>query len=173
MEQKDLRKEPPAIPVQLAREIARQGEERLKALMHLGTAADLRATTLIGIFGAAAVAIGAAVLANLGSGHLPGPLVFAGIVTCLLLFAAAFMAAWAGAPCDFFIPGGNPEILRDWSWEEGAWRTEVEALDATAQRYEKSISDDQKILERSSRWVKRALWTAFAAPILGDCFSLP
>ena len=55
------------MPLALAREIERQGEVRLKALMELGTAADLRATTLSGIFGAAAIGSGAAALANLAS----------------------------------------------------------------------------------------------------------
>jgi hypothetical protein len=36
--------EPDAMPIELAREIARQGDIRLSALMALATAADLRAT---------------------------------------------------------------------------------------------------------------------------------
>jgi hypothetical protein len=48
-------------PLELAREIARQGETRLMAVMGLATAADARATTLCGIFGAGSIGLGAAV----------------------------------------------------------------------------------------------------------------
>jgi hypothetical protein len=59
------------MPVELAREIARQGETRLAAIMSLATAADLRATTLTGIFGGASVAFIVAVLASFATGIQP------------------------------------------------------------------------------------------------------
>lgn len=46
------------MPLELARELSRQGQKRLDALISLATAADLRAATLCGIFGASAVAAG-------------------------------------------------------------------------------------------------------------------
>jgi hypothetical protein len=156
-----------AMPLQLAREITRQGEARLMALMSLGTAADLRATTLCGIFGASGVAFGAAVLTSMVTGHpVPAVIVGGGVVSFGLLLAAG-IAAHAAAPRDFYIAGGNPNLLREWSWDAGRWRSESEMLDATAARYARSIEENRKILDIESRAVKAALWVAGAAPIIG------
>ena len=108
---------PAGTSVDLAREIARQGEVRLTALTSLATAADLRPATLCGIFGATAVAIGAAALANGVSGHPIWTLIAAGMTASLGLFAAAIAAARAAMPQDFYVSGGNPDELRQWSWD--------------------------------------------------------
>jgi hypothetical protein len=148
------------MPIELAREIARQGEARLAAIMGLATAADLRATTMCGIFGASSVAIAAAELASIASGHAVPSVIVAGAAASLALFVAAFLAAYAGAPRDFFIPGGNPDILRQWSWDGGKWRGEAEMLDATACRYATSIAANGRLLERGSKIIKTAFWFA-------------
>jgi hypothetical protein len=156
------------MPPELAREIARQGEARLSALASLGTASDLRATTLCGIFGAGAVAMGAALLAGIISEHPPGfPLIVSGAVVAAGLFVAAIIVGYAAAPRDFYIAGGNPDALRDWSWQGTGWCSEVEMLDATAQRYARSISANRENLERGSRRVRLALLIGCAAPTLG------
>jgi hypothetical protein len=141
------------IELELAREIARQGEARLAAIMSLATAADLRATTLCGIFGTSSVA-------------LTG-LILGGAVGAAGLFMAAFIAANAGAPRDLFIAGGNPDFLREWSWDAGKWRTEVEMLDATANRYAASIAANRDLLELGSKRVIAALWVAGASLPIG------
>jgi hypothetical protein len=147
------------MPVELAREIARQGEVRLTAITSLATAADLRATTLCGIFGAASVAMAVAVLASIAASR-PISLISAGAVVSLGLFGAALIAAHAGAPRDFFVGGGNPDILREWSWRGEGWRSEAEMLDATACRYAASIAANGKLLELNSKRVIAALCVA-------------
>jgi hypothetical protein len=148
------------IPLELAREIARQGEVRLTAITSLATAADLRATTLCGIFGAASVALAAAVLASITAGNHPIGLMLAGSVLAVGFFGSALTAAHAGAPRNFFVGGGNPEILREWSWSGDRWRSELEMLDATAGRYAASIETDRELLELNSKRLIRALWIA-------------
>jgi hypothetical protein len=155
------------MPVELAREIARQGEVRLTAIMSLATAADLRATTLCGIFGTSSVAIAAAVLAGIASDYPLIRLILGGVVVSAGLFMAAIIVAHAGAPRDLFIGGGNPDILREWSWDDGKWRNEVEMLDATASRYAASIAANRKLLELGSRRVRAALWVACTSPPIG------
>lgn len=159
-----------AMPLGLAQEISKQGEARLIALMNLATAADLRATTLCGIFGASAVASGAAVLAYYSSQNPLSNLIWAGSVTSILLFIAAIIAAIAGAPRDFFIAGGNPDSLREWAWNNNKWRDEIEMFDATAQRYADSIKKNREFLESGSTRIIWSLWVAAAAPILGTIF---
>jgi hypothetical protein len=156
-----------AIPVDLAREIARQAETRLMAIMALATAADSRATMLCGIFGAASVGLGAAVLAYLGTDHHSARLIVTGAVTAVLFLAAAIIAAFAGAPRDFWLAGGMPKALRDWAWEGKRWRSEAEMLDGTAQRLADAIERDRQLLERESRIVISSLWVAAAAVLLG------
>jgi hypothetical protein len=155
------------IELELAREIARQGEARLAAIMSLATAADLRATTLCGIFGTSSVALTAAVLASIATGHAITGLILGGAVGAAGLFMAAFIAANAGAPRDLFIAGGNPDFLREWSWDAGKWRTEVEMLDATANRYAASIAANRDLLELGSKRVIAALWVAGASLPIG------
>jgi hypothetical protein len=131
--------------------------------MALGTAADARAATFFGIFGAAGVAVGAAVLAYLGTDHHATRLVAAGAVTTVLLLGASVLAGYAGAPRDFWIAGGQPDELRDWAWNGTGWRDEAEILDGTAQRYAKTIELDRQILALESLRVRASMWVAGAA----------
>lgn len=156
-----------SIPIDIAREIARQGDTRLMALMNLATAADLRATTLCGIFGAAGVAIGAALLAYISTDHAYRGLIISGSLVTLLLFAGAFMAALAGAPRDFYIAGGDPDSLRNWVWDGSEWRDEAALLDATGQRLAEAIEKNRRILESGTNRINIALWLAASAPIVG------
>ncbi len=152
-----------AMPADLAREIARQGEVRLNAVLSLATAADARATTLCAIFGAASVGLAAAVLAYLGADHHVTSLIISGAWVSLLLFAASVVFAYASAPGDFYVAGGNPSMLRSWSWDGAKWRTESEMLEATAQRLEELIQKDAGMLETESRRVTFALWIGLAS----------
>ena len=159
----------PSIPVELAREIARQGEVRLEAILGLTTIAVARATSLCGIFGGSSVALGAAVLTYLTNGHPHVRIVAAGIVTSLLLLVAAMLAAFAGVSRNFYISGGLPEDLRTWSWNGTSWRTETEMLDAFGQRLSRSIEKNMWILARESRllnWSLRAALIAIGAGLL-------
>lgn len=155
------------MPIELAREIARQGEVKLVAIINLGTAADLRATALCGIFGAAAVGIGAAVLAALASDHPLDNLIAAGAFVSVGLFVAAVIAGIAGAPRDFFVAGGDPDSLREWSWHGRGWYSEAEMLDATGARYAKSIENNKRTLESGACRIKAALIVALASSAFG------
>jgi hypothetical protein len=135
--------------------------------MILGTAADLRATTLCGIFGTAAVAISAAVLTSIATGHLIAPLIVGGAVLSIGLFIAASILAFAAAPRDFYIAGGNPDLLKEWAWDAGEWRSETEMLDATGERYARSIAENRQNLELGSKRVRAAFWLAGASTIVG------
>lgn len=139
-------------PIELAREIARQGEVRLSSLMSLATAADLRATTLCGICGAGAIGLMAAVLALMASGsdHQSAPLIAGGVASSACLFISAIIAAVSGAPRDFYLNGGNPDTLRNCSWTGAGWRNEIEMLDATGVRYAHSVAANAAILRSNT-----------------------
>jgi hypothetical protein len=156
-----------AVPLELAREIARQAETRLMAIMALATAADARATMLCGIFGAGSVGLGAAVLAYLGTDHPSARLIASGTVTAGLLLVASIIVAVAGAPRDFWLAGSMPIILRRYAWNDIGWRSEAEMLDGIAQRLAESIEHDRQLLEQESRRVRFSLWFALAAVLFG------
>jgi hypothetical protein len=156
-----------AVPLELAREITRQAETRLMVIMQLAIAADARATMLCGIFGAASVGLGAAVLAYLGSGHPASRLILSWTVTAVLLLAASIIAAFATAPRDFWLAGGMPITLRRYARNDTEWRSEAEMLDGIAQGLAESIERDRELLEQESRRVRFSLWFALAAVIFG------
>lgn len=156
-------------PVELAREIVREGEARLETTLALSTAAVARATTLCGIFCAASVALGAAVLAYLDvPSHFPG-LVWAGTVTTVLLFVASALSAFAGAAREFWIKGAKPDELLKWAWdgEGGIWRSEAEMLKVAGDRLTKAIEGNRQLLKREGRYVNWSLWTALGSVVLG------
>ena len=115
---------PPTIqplPAELARELVRQGEARLEALTDIGGGADMRATTLCGIFGAVAVGLGGTTLAQLSTPHPNMQLVCAGGITATFLLIASAASAFAAAPTDCWLGGGSPDLLRLWLWDQGKW----------------------------------------------------
>jgi hypothetical protein len=155
------------MPLELAREIARQAETRLMAIMALATAADARATMLCGIFGAGSVGLGAAVLAYMGTEKPIWRFIAAAAATAVLLLVASIIAAFAGAPRDFWLAGGTPNILRPYAWKNTEWRSEAEMLDGFAQRLAESIERDCQLLEQESCRVRFSLWFALAAVLSG------
>lgn len=160
---------PLPISLELAREIARQGEVRLEAILSLTAIAVARATTLCGIFGGGSIALGAAVLTYLSTGHPSARLIAGGTAASLLLLAASVLAALAGASRSILITGGLPEELRAWSWKGNQWCSEAELLDAFGQRLSNAIERNMWLLARESRlvnWSLRAALTAIAVGLL-------
>lgn len=133
------------MPISLAREIARQGEARLTALLNLGTAADMRATALCGIFGATGIGVLTAVLTYWTSDNTLMSLIVSGCVAAFCLFVAAIIAAYAAAPRDFYIAGGSPDLLFEWARDGEKWRDEVDMLYTTAKRQSESIAQGEQV----------------------------
>lgn len=157
----------PQASTDLLREFVRQGEVKLNAILELATAANLRATTLCGIFGTSSVALGGAVLAYAASNHQHLPLILAGIVAGLGFFIAAMVAGWATVPRDFYIAGASPDSLRTRAWLGRGWCSLDEVLGAMGQRYAEDIAKDTKILAGDAHCVAWAIGIGFAAPWLG------
>lgn len=153
--------------LELAREMARQGEVRLAALVTIGVAADSRANTLCGIFFATATGVAAALVACLGFPiKIPTTMFAAGIVVAATLFVAAIIAAISGRPRLFGVPGATPDKLRQWWSANAGWRDEASMLDATAIRYSTLIEQNKHVLEHNGKLFLCALMlAAMALPI--------
>ena len=157
------------MPIGVAREIARQGEIRLGALLTTAIAADLRAITFAGLIGATATVVAAATLAHWTSAEPRRSLLWAGGVVAMLLFTAMALAIWTGRASNFRFPGGNPDSLREWAWDSdaGSWRDEAQLLDAAGGRYEESINRNAWFLIMNGRVFNAAICTSIAALPVG------
>lgn len=159
------------LPLELAREIHRQGEARLNAITTIATAADLRATALCGVFGAGAVGVGGALLAYLPQAS--SALTAGATTTAVLLFLAAIQAARSGAPVDFYVAGSDPKALRDYAWDGEQWRDEATVLDGIAQSTQAdAIAHDRMVLLKGSNRLTVALWLGLASLPAGLAFYL-
>jgi hypothetical protein len=100
------------LPGDVQRELLRQGEEQVRAMLQTGLAADQRAATTMSIFGAVGVGLVVASASLAASGDRPGwLLVSAALVAALALFAGAALGAFAMRPIDFFAVGFDPSEL--------------------------------------------------------------
>jgi hypothetical protein len=158
-----------SIPENVARELVRQAEVNLGSILTIALAADARANTYCGIFGAAALTMGGAVSANTIADHpfyeLTGP----GVIVALGLLVSAVICAFAGSSREFRIPGANA-ALRDWAWTGSQWRTESEILDATIIRYGESIETNRTVLAEGGRRVNAALIIALSSFLGGAVY---
>lgn len=159
----------PMMPPGVAEEIARQAELRLESTKDVAAITVARATTLCGIFGAAAVALAAAVLAYLGVDHREAKLIAAGSVAAFILLVASGLAAFAGASRKFRVAGCDPVELREWCWDAQAarWRSESELWDAIGQKLAPAIKENRELLAREGALVNASLGVALAAVVLG------
>ena len=149
------------VPLDGVQELHRQAETCLLGTIQLGIAADQRATTLTGIFGAGSVALLAAI-ATIISGAASHKALIGGAATmATLLFIAALTSAEACAPADFHVGGYEPKRLArsagDLSW---MLRYAVEDMQVR-------IDCNRAVLDRSARLVRVSMGLALAAVVLG------
>jgi hypothetical protein len=99
------------VPAEGIRELHRQAEVCLGGTIQLALAADQRATTMAGIFGAGAVALLAANATVLAGNNPNVAFIVAASCVAIFLFCAALMCAWAGKPTDFHVGGFEPKLF--------------------------------------------------------------
>lgn len=94
------------IPDDAMGEIARLAEDKLRDSVTLSLGMQGRATTLTGIFGAAATALIAGAITTSDNGMVAGC-----IVGAAGLMLAAVSCSWPARSSDFFVTGYKPELL--------------------------------------------------------------
>lgn len=143
------------------REIHRQGQSCLDGTVTLALAADQRATTLCGVFGAGAVALLAAAASVLASDHPRMPLTVAAFVTAGLLFVASLCCAYAARPSAFSVGGYEPRFLivsgADYLW----------MLRYASDDLQKRITTNRRALDAAACWTKWGMRVAGAAVVIG------
>jgi hypothetical protein len=104
------------------KELLRQGEACLSETLRIAIAADSRATSLCGIFGAAGVALLAASAANFSGQYPEVALILAAVTAALIFLFASALAATGGRPTDFYIGGYEPSRLDLDACSDESWR---------------------------------------------------
>lgn len=149
------------IPDESVREMHQLAEACLAGTMQLGIAADQRATTMLGIFGAGSVALLAAIATILAATPKNWPFIAGAATAAVLLFIAAALSAWAARPIYFYTGGYEPRRLAP-SAGNAVWMLRYAIADLQVR-----IDANRVALERSSRLTNWAMLLALAAIVLG------
>ena len=92
-------------------EVLRLGEETLNGTVSLAIAQDQRATSLMGIFGAAAVALLGVSGALISSTSPNLPLIYSSFTIAVGFFLVSLVFGWSGRPSDFYVAGYEPKQI--------------------------------------------------------------
>jgi hypothetical protein len=145
------------IPEEGVRELHKQAETCLAGTVQFAIAADQRATTMAGIFGAGCIALLAAIATVLAASVPYSPFIGGAAAMSLLLFAAALTSGMAATPTDFHVGGYEPKRLAR-SATDLVWMLRY-ALDDMQDR----IDANRNVLERSARLLRVAMAFAVGA----------
>jgi hypothetical protein len=149
------------VPDSAVREVLRQAETRLDSILKTAIGADQRATTLMGVFGAAGVALLVSA-ATIGTRVDPNfSLICAIVSTAMLLLIAGLMCGRAGRPIDFHVGGYEPEKIINSSTDE------VWLLRYICEDLQRRMDSDNKILIKSSRLINASFIMAGMSIIIG------
>jgi hypothetical protein len=151
-----------AVPSDAIKELHRQGEACLQGTVQLAIAADQRATTLAGIFGAGGIALLAAAATVLAGAHPSLSLLGGAAATSVCFLAGAIFCAYAGRPIDFFVPGYEPRLLAPSATADEAW-----LLRYATEDIQQRIDANRGVLERSATHLRKAAILALSAPAFG------
>jgi hypothetical protein len=153
--------DPSKIDERFATEALRQAELLLQSQFTAATAADQRAMAAMGIYGSAAVAIVAAVLALFASSGKHLALEVSGSFAAALFFVSAFMAGYSCLPSDFFSAGSGVENLKHVVGQE--MRVVLLGL---AENIEERVRKNSESMEIKSAWFTAAqILGALAIPL--------
>ena len=149
------------VSLESVQELHRQAEACLSGTVQLGIAADQRATTMAGIFGAGSVALLAAIATVLAATSPYTPFIGGAATMAGLLFMAALTSGMAAAPADFHVGGYEPKRFMR-SAGDLAWMLRYAVEDMQAR-----IDFNRAVLERSALRPRVAMWFAVMAIPLG------
>jgi hypothetical protein len=149
------------VPDHGIRELHRQAEVCLNGTIQLALAADQRATTMAGIFGAGSLALLAAIATVLAGNNPNVAFILAAGCVAAFLFGAALMCAWAGKPTDFHVGGFEPKRLAASASDE-TWMLRYATEDLQMR-----IDFNRRILIESARRLVRGATLAIASVPIG------
>jgi hypothetical protein len=144
----------------MARDILAQGELFLQTQFQSAVASDQRATTMAGLLITVSTAIFAGVVTlwdKLTQDALNG-----GLVSAVTLLAAAFAAAWAARPIDFWYPGSRPE-----QWYHGRTQDSTKMIGGQAENVQMAIEENEAFMAGNQTAIRASFVLALVSPLLG------
>jgi hypothetical protein len=143
------------------REILRQAEKYLDNSLKVAVAADQRATTLMGIYGAVGVALLVSA-ATLGTRPEPDLSIIGAItVMAVFLLVAGLLCGLAGKPIDFYVSGYEPEKIVESSTDQW-W-----LLRYVCEDLQRRIDVNKQILQKSSWFIFGSFAVAGSSVLVG------
>jgi hypothetical protein len=145
-----------AIAPETIGELHRQAEACLDGTVQVALAADMRATTLAGIFGGGSVALlaGAATIVASGAYDKFHPLLVSALIVAGAWFVAAMLCAWAGRPSNFHLGGYEPRLFEK-SATDVTWMLRYATEDMQAR-----IDSNRSALERNAKVLRIGFYFA-------------
>jgi hypothetical protein len=152
------------VSAQTQREILRQAEMMVNGSVTVALGTDMRAATVMSVFGAGGIALLAAAATLIGS-KSEWLLICAPAVGALGLLIAAVLCARAIAPVRFLLPGVKPKTMffGDVADEKSLWASLIHS----AQR---AIDHKMTMVMRSAEWFELSLWVGGAGILCGIGF---
>jgi hypothetical protein len=139
-----------SVPESLVEELHEEGVLCLQGTLQLAVAADQRATTLTGVFGAGSFALLAAAATLLTASQPNQPLLWGASATAVFLLSAALFCAWATRPVNFYLAGYEPKLLTAAANDRG-WM-----LRCATEDIQMRIDSNRRVISRSASMVNSA-----------------
>jgi hypothetical protein len=149
------------------KEIVAGGEAYLDGMLRVATSADQRASSLAGMFVAAATALLAAVVALANPAwNVPGrfPLIAGAAAAAVLFLLGALLCLRAIMPVNFWLPGCEPG---NWEDDIKAGKKLQDCLGERAAHIQKHIASNLDVVESNARKFRRGAISGIAAPFVG------
>jgi len=138
------------------------GDELVRSTLALGHGADLRATTIMGMFGTTGVALLAAVATLFVAERPYWPLIGGGATIALGLFVATGFCAAGAWPRNFFVAGFEPRNLLHSGAIDDRYRVRI-LVAVTQDR----IDHNRRSIDRAAKFLMRGICVAGLSLLLG------
>jgi hypothetical protein len=150
-----------------SKEIIRGGEAYLDGQLKIATSADQRASSLAGVFTAAATALVAATVALTNpSWNVPGRFaLMIGAGAAAIMFLIGAVQCWRVLmPVNFWLPGCEPA---NWESDVSAGKDLHNCLGERADHIQEQIAANLRVIELNGRKFRVGAFCGIAAPFVG------
>ena len=150
-----------------SREIVRGGEAYLDGQLRVATSADQRASSLAGMFTAAATALLAATVALANPAwNVPGhfALMIGAVSAAVLFLFGAVQCLRVIMPVSFWLPGCEPE---NWDFDVTAGKKLHDCFGERADHIQEQIAANLQVIETNAKKFRLGAACGIAAPFVG------
>jgi hypothetical protein len=157
------------IAADFRKEIVRGGESYLDGQVKIAASADSRASSLAGMYTAAATALTAGVVIAIFNAAgdkltMRYPLILGGVAAALCFLIGAMLCIRAIQPAGFFLPGCEPA---NWQEDIDGGKALDDCLGERAKHIQTEIEANFQVIEGNAKLFKWGARFGIAAPFLG------